>query len=140
MAISWIFNTQNTIYTIVKTRAKQVLGDKYPQIDFTTNAQQTEYTKFPTVYIHFMPTAELGSDLEGRSVNGVVCGVQIAVTTSKSQGQLGCNEVMYTVLEEFKRLYFYVNMMPEFLNTGNSDTIQSIARCRRAIGYNDVIN
>lgn len=140
MTVNWVSSTQDKIFTIVKTRAKAHLVKKYPNIEFTTEDQDTSYTKFPTVHIHFLPSSEMGSTLDGIGINAFICGVQINVTTSKEQGQKGATDVMDEVLENFDILRFRTLEIPEFGRTGNSDTRVKTARVQRVIGYDDLIN
>ena len=135
----WVNDRQNEIYTIVKYRANKNLVDSYPNIEFTTNVERGEPTKFPSVYIHFMPSMEQGGDLEQNGINAFLCGVQVHVTVTKEMGEKACETVSWDVLSQFKALSFSVNMMPEFIRTGNADIRQMTFRVRRTIGANNTI-
>lgn len=135
----WVNDRQNEIYTIVKYRAKRNLVDDYPNIEFTSNVERGEPTQFPSVYIHFMPSTEQGGDLEQNGINAFLCGVQIQVTVTKEMGEKTCETVSWEVLSQFKALSFSVNMMPEFIRTGNADIRQMVFRVRRVIGANNNI-
>ena len=65
----WVNDAQNKIFTIVKYRAKKQLVNAFPNIEFTTNIETGEPTSFPSVYIHFMPSAEMGGDVENTGIN-----------------------------------------------------------------------
>lgn len=135
----WVNDTQNKIYTIVKYRANKNLVSEFPDIEFTTNIESGEPTKFPSVYIHFMPSAEMGGDLEQNGINAFMCGVQVQVTVTEEMGEKSCQTVSWEMLSQFKALGFSVNMMPEFIKTGNADIRQMTFRVRRTIGANNNI-
>lgn len=135
----WVNDTQNKIYTIVKYRANKNLVNEFPDIEFTTNIESGEPTSFPSVYIHFMPSAEQGSDLEYKGINAFLCGVQVQVTVTEEMGEKSCQTVSWEILSQFKALGFGVSMMPEFIKTGNADIRQMTFRVRRTIGANNNI-
>lgn len=135
----WVNDTQNKIYTIVKYRANKNLVSEFPDIEFTTNIESGEPTAFPSVYIHFMPSAEMGGDLEQNGINAFMCGVQVQVTVTEEMGEKSCQTVSWEMLSQFKALGFSVNMMPEFIKTGNADIRQMTFRVRRTIGANNNI-
>ena len=134
----WVNDRQNEIYTIVKYRATKNLT-QFPNIEFTTNVENAEPTSFPSVYIHFLPSTERGSDLELTGINAFLCGVQVQVTVTKDIGDKACETVSWEVLSQFKALSFEVSMMPEFIRTGNADVRQMTFRVRRTIGANNNI-
>lgn len=135
----WVNDAQNKIYTIVKYRANKNLVEQFPDIEFTTNIESGEPTSFPSIYIHFMPSAERGGDLESKGINAFLCGVQVQVTVTEEMGEKSCQTVSWEILSQFKALGFSVNMMPEFIKTGNADIRQMTFRVRRPIGANNTI-
>lgn len=135
----WVYTLENKIATIIEYKTKQVLGKKYPNIFFTQDAEPDDTkNNFPTVYLHFLPSAETGSDLDNKGIHAIISTVQIEVTCSKDQKQSGARQVMWEVIEQFKHLSYGVVLMPETMVTGN-DTHQVIARVRRIIGASDAI-
>lgn len=140
MSSFWIMDMSLSVYTKVKHRASKKLKTKYKDLEFTRNGEALNtVTSFPTVYIHEMPYAEFGSDLERSQVNGVHYGLQIDVTVSGVQGQATAMEVMYTVFDEFKRLGFNFAMTPQPVKTGDG-TVKLTARVRRNIAIDDILN
>ena len=139
MSASWVSDTELKINTIVTTRAKKNLITDYPNIFFTMDNETDVTPTFPTVYIHFLPNAERGKTLDGFDINAFLCGVQIEVIVTKDQGQTTARTVMYEMLEQFKKLSFEINLMPEFTSTGDVETKEIVARCRRVIGASDII-
>lgn len=135
----WVNDAQNKIFTIVKYRAKKQLVNAFPNIEFTTNIETGEPTSFPSVYVHFMPSAEMGGDVENTGINAFLCGVQVQVTVTEEMGEKSCQTVSWEVLSQFKALGFGVIMMPEFIRTGNADIRQMTFRVRRPIGANNTI-
>lgn len=138
MSLEWITDTQNSINTIVKTRSRKKLISKFPNIYYTTDEESTIESNFPTVFIHFLPSAELVPTMDGTEVSAFICGCQIDVICNKEQGILGCQKVMNVVLDEFKKIGFQVQLFPELNITGNN-TKRLIARVRRNIGSRDIL-
>lgn len=137
--MSWIYTFENRIYTIVKTRATKVLGDKYKNLTFTMDEEPNDpENHFPTVLIHYLPSAEQGMTLDGEDINAFFSTVQIDVTTNKEQGQSTARLVAWEVIEQFKKLRYQLSLSPEVLNTGN-DTNRVVARMRRIVGANDIV-
>lgn len=138
---------QNKINKIIKAETPLLLRNEdkkpiYPMLNFTTSDKEG-YSKFPTVYIHFLPSTELNPTLDRKGANGFNCGIQIEVYTVDGLTDYGAegdaNTVMYAVLEVLKRLSFEINSTPEFMNT-NNNTTRLVARATRPIGYNDNIS
>lgn len=134
---SWIADVESKIFTLVKYKGEQELKEKYPNIYYTTDSEASTQTRFPTVFINFMSTDERGQDLEGKTINGFLCTLQIEVTVSKSQGQPVAKEVIWQVIDTLKSYYcFDIFDLPKFIETGN-DTRRIVARARRVIGASE---
>ena len=82
---------------------------------------------------------ELGGDLNGQDINGVMCMVQVDITCTKEQGSQDARFVSGVVMNEFKKLRFFINEVPQF-NDNTNDLIRLIFRARRVIGQSDIIN
>lgn len=137
--MNWIYSLENKIFTIIQTRALKALKTDYPNIFFTQDAEPDDTTShFPTVFIHFLPHAEMGNDLDNQSINAIMSTIQIEVTCSKDQKQNGARQVAWAIVDEFKKLRYNVVLTPEIRNTGN-DTHQVVARVRRVVGAGDTI-
>lgn len=137
--MNWVYSLENKIFTIIEYRTKQVLGKKYPSIFFTQDAEPDDTkNNFPTIYLHFLPSAETGRDLRNDGTHAIVSTVQIEVTCSKDQKQSGARQIMWEVVEQFKKLSYSIMLTPEVLTTGN-DTHQVVARVSRVIGASDSI-
>lgn len=130
----WVRDTQNIIYTIIKTRAKKILD---PNTELTTTLKNNTPSKFPTVFFHFMPSAEVGNDLAQDGINAFVCTMQVKVFVTKDMGDDMALDIAYKVLDVILGLRFQVAMMPEVMDY--FDTKQAVFRVRRTVGFNDII-
>lgn len=139
MSSVWIADLYSTIFTIVSTRSKRNLIADYPKIFFTTEDRSDNSPIFPTVYFEFLESAELGTDMEGDSVNAILCTVQVDVTVSKTQGQKVARKVIYDVVDRFKELRFSLDNTPMFIDTGSSDTKRISARFSRVVCEGDTV-
>lgn len=130
---SWAFELENTIFSIIKVKATKLLKDKYPNIYFTTTNINENTPKYPTVYIHELGGYEVGKDLEGVSINGVIETLQIEVYSNTSQSD--AKYVISEVADIFKEMQFEIIAFPEMKNETN--IYRSIMRVRRVIGNGD---
>lgn len=125
-----IFNLEAKIFTRIKNETQEELKTKYPTIYYTTSNSNKGDPIYPTVYIHEMQGAEVGADLEGSSLNGVMENLQVEVVTNTSQAD--ARYVMARIIGSLKGMRFTVMSMPEFEN--GASYYRSICRCRRIIG------
>lgn len=133
---SWVFDIETSIFSRIKHEGEKRLKGEYPNIHFTTSDKPTDTTvKYPTVYLHELPFTELGSDLEGNAINGVLYSMQVDVYTNTSQKD--AKKVMAEIALLFKQLRFEITSSPENLNTNT--VYRQVMRVRRHIGANDVI-
>ena len=107
----------------------------YPSAYITRTGKSTAKAIFPTIYIHELPGAETGKDLEGFYINGVRETIQVDVTTNTSQGD--ARKIMAIVADEFKQMRFAITQMPEIGYSG--ETFRSTVRFSRVIGANDTL-
>lgn len=133
----WALEIESTIYTIIKTKARARLVEEYPTINFTNDNVVSDTAVFPTVYIHFLPSMEIGQDIDNVDVNAIRATAQIEITVGNAQNSLtDARKVVSVVLEEFKALRFNITAMPEF-NGNTTDTKRMIFRASRVIGSQD---
>ena len=126
---------ESQVYTRIKTQFPSKLKEKYKDIKFTTENKVDALPRFPTVYIHELTGEEVGSDLQGDTINAVWSSFQIEVTTNTKQSET--KEVMDEVVKIMKKMRFQVISMPEFQNT---DSIyRRVARFRRMIADDDIL-
>lgn len=126
---------ESQIFSRIKANFSDRIKKKYPDLNFTTSDKTPTKAKFPTVYIHFMESPEIGSDLEGTSVNGITATFQIDVTDNQSQTR--ADEVSREVLRIMKTMRFKAVGMPFHDNSG--DTYRTISRYRRPVGAGDIL-
>lgn len=137
--MSWVFDLENRIYTIVKTKVTNKLKSKYSKINFTQDPTPDDTNSyFPTIYIHFLPSNEYGKTLDALTINAIMSTAQIEVTSSKTQGQTVARQVIWETIEQFKAFRYEVFQTPEVIPTGN-DTNCCVCRVRRMVGANDTV-
>ena len=133
---SWVFKTQTKIYSRLNAVCTAKLIKDYPDINITMDDHAPTKAKFPNVYVHFLPSVELGADLEGQDVNAIYCTVQIEVTVTNGQGITVANKVSQVVVDCMKEMRFNATL-PEFTN---SDSIyRTVSRFTRTIGKDDTL-
>lgn len=126
---------ESMIFSRIKAQFSERIKKKYPDLNFTTSNQSQTKPKFPTVYVHLMPSVEQGETLSGTDINAALVSFQIEVTDNQSQQRAG--EVMWEVVRIMKTMRFSVTAMPEFANSNG--TYRSVARFRRMIGAGDIL-
>lgn len=131
----WISDIESMILTRVKIGVKQKLETKYPNIFFTTSDRNQVNPRFPTVMIRDMGGAERGNDNENIHINAYLCTIQVDVIDNESQNR--AKDVMRYVIDEMKKMSFSIITAP--ISDNNSDTYRVVARCRREIGWNDIL-
>lgn len=130
----WIALISPTVLTKLKTDGEAKLKTKYPDISFTTvDRVVSAEAKFPTVYLHEMPSTEQGADLDGTEINAVLSSFQIEVTDNTSQAR--ANEVMNEIVGIMKSMRYQVVGTPEFQNTAT--VYRLVARFRRIVAKGD---
>lgn len=126
---------ESQIFSRIKANFSEKIKKKYPDLNFTTSDKTPTKAKFPTVYIHFMESPEIGSDLDGTSINGITATFQIEVTDNQSQTR--SDEVSKETLRIMKTMRFKAVGMPFHDNSG--DTYRTVSRFRRPIGAGDIL-
>lgn len=126
---------ESNIYSRIKAQFSERIKKKYPDLNFTTTTQSQTKPKFPTVYVHLMPSSEQGETLDGTGINAALVSFQIEVTDNQSQQRAG--EVMWEAARIMKSMRFSVIVMPEF--SYQESAYRSVARFRRMIGTGDIL-
>lgn len=141
MSATWVLDIETAIFATVKTRALPLLKERYENIlatNFTMDNVVSSDAEFPNIYIHFLPSIEVGGDLDGTTINGIRTTVQCEITTTAEDGLNGARYIASVMLEQFKKLKFSCNSLPEF-NGNTADTKRMVFRATRIIGANDTI-
>ena len=128
---SWVFDIQDKIFSRLEAICLSKLSGSYKDITVTMDDHVPTKPKFPNVYLHFLPAAEVGKDLNGEDVNAVYLTAQIEVTVTSAQGMPVAKKVSMVVLECMKEMRF-VSTMPEFVNTDTE--YRTVSRFARTIG------
>ena len=128
-----MLDIETIVYSRIKAILTKKLKTKYPNISFTTSDKVSGNPQFPNVYVHMMSSQEIGGDLEGNTINGVLASFQIETTDNETQTR--AKDVMNNVVEVMKSMRFEVTSMPESMNTNTS--YRCVARFRRTIGKLD---
>ena len=134
---TWAFNLPDKIFTIVKTRGQNVLETKYPNAHWTMDGFENIEPTFPSIMFTF-DTSERGQDLIGQDINGVMVNVLVDVTATKEQTINTAKYVSGVVVNELKRLGFYIDDLP-FQNESTNDLIRFTFRCQRIVGQADTL-
>lgn len=135
----WVFSIESKIYTIIKTRLTNALKDTYPNLLVTQQQKLNDDPSIPTVLIKMLGSPEIGSDLEGSTVNAMLVTFETHITVTKDIGLSGLRKISASVLDNFKKLRFEMSMRGE-LTRETTDTYTSVSRFRRVIGGNEEIN
>lgn len=133
--MTWIADIESTIFSVVQARAKPKLQGNYPSINFTTLQSVNKKPKFPNVYIHLLPMAELAEDTESVNINAVLATFQIDVTSNTTQGD--AKKVIYTIADILKELRFNITTAPTFYI--ENDIYRGTMRVRRSIANKDIL-
>lgn len=134
---SWVIDIEPKIYSIIKAKTEKEIKKKYPDVNFTMDDAVQNDPKFPSIYMRFLQSIEVGEDLEGQSINGIMCTVDVRITVSKTQDLTALRWVNTKILNAFKELRFDAKM-PR-LNDSTVDTKSSTMRFERIIGQGQIL-
>lgn len=132
---TWIMENESRVFSIIQAKTKSKVVALFPKARYTTTDENiNSNTIFPTIYISEMQGgSELGSDLEGKTVNGILTTFQVRVSTNTNKND--AKKIMGYVLSAFKELMFEIATPPN--TTSNDGIYQCVARFRRPIGASD---
>ena len=136
--MSWVFDTQTTIFSKVRAILLSRLGEKYKDLYVTEDNATPTKPKFPTVYISFVGAPERGQTLVNDQVNAVEMTVEVHVKVTTSQGITVNQEVSWEVVDAFKKLGFNVTL-PNMAISNIDGVYESVSRYTRIIGNGDVL-
>ena len=132
----WTSDITSIVFTRIKAIGNKKLKTKYPNINFTTSNESSKEPDFPTVYIKRLQGAERGQDLEGTSVNAILCSFQVEVTTNTNDTE--AQEVADVVCSIMKSMRFQILGEP-FADNTQKGVSRNVARYQRIIGYGDIL-
>ena len=136
MGADWVMDVESNVYSKVRARTMTKLKKEFPNIKFTTEDENGNETKFPTVYIHLMDAIPQGDDLQAESINGVLATFEVRVTTNTDKDD--ATEVMRHILNAFVDLKFRV--VTASIPSKRNDNYVSSSRFRRTIGASETID
>lgn len=134
--LSWFFEIENKVFTRVQYNLKK----KHSELHCTTKNENFSSETglpnvFPTLYLHMLPSAEVGKDIEGSSINAVLSGIEIDVYTNTTESE--CKQIINDAVLAMKSMRFSVIAFP--VTVTRNGVSQSIARFRRVVGSEDTL-
>lgn len=104
------WNTYDSrIFTIFKTKLKQIYGEKYPALSFSDEINNEE-PSYPNVYVTSVGKGERGMALDNVNVNAVQDTIQIQVTSNASKNE--AKEIAWGCVDILKQLKYTVSGLP----------------------------
>lgn len=131
----WIDEIESTVFSRVKIEGTVELKSKFPKIKYTSENASDDSAVFPTVFVQELPSSEIGKDLEGNAVNGVLSTFQIDVSDNASKQN--CKTVLSKAVESMLKMRFELSSTPVYRK--DSNVWVGTARFRRTIGFNDIL-
>ena len=133
----WTDRISSVVFTRIKNEFSNSLKTKYKMTssNFSTVGSSDTPAVFPFVYIHLLPSAEAGQDIEGKTINAGLFTFQIEVTDNQTQAR--AKDVMSEVQRIMKSMRFTVQCTPTLEDA--KDTHRAIMRCNRIIGSCDIL-
>lgn len=116
---TWLLGVESQVYTVIKAKTIETLKTAFPSIFYTTSNESTDKAVFPTVYIHQL-NAKTYSDLDGSSVTGMMCNIEVVITTNTKKTDV--KTIASEILQAFTDLKFHVKMQPVILTDANMFT------------------
>lgn len=132
---TWAYDLGKQIYSVIRANVQQRLLSLYNNLNITNKSKSVVTPQFPTIYIHELPGTEVGQDLEGTSINGVMITFQVDVTTNEDEAEI--RKIMGVVADEFKKMHFQTVSLLDIDDSG--EVIRGIARFRRIKGNEEPI-
>lgn len=132
----WSNDILSIVFTKIKVFGEKELKNKYPNITFVTSAKISKEAKFPTVFVNKLQGNEIGSDLDGKTINGIQSNIQIEVIDNQSQRNAEIvSDVIMNIMKEMR----YQVVGDTYNDNNESGKFRNITRYRRPIGYNDIL-
>lgn len=137
---SWINDVQSKIFTIVSYKGKKEYQEKFPNIFYTTDVLGDGKTHYPTIYLKFLPSNEMGRSFDVDEISAYRCAIQIEVTVSNddTQGMKVGQEIIWFTLQTLQKYGFMTTTTPEDV-TMDSSNRRYVARVERVFGAGDYI-
>lgn len=129
-----LYKLEEIFFTLVKDNISNEIKTKYSDLQISTDPQDIDEAKFPTIFIQMIDSSEVGRTLSAEEFSGVRANYQIDVYSNK---KISGKEVADEVMRVIKSLAFYIDVAPftQFANGVYRTTI----RCNRVIGAEDIL-
>lgn len=131
----WITEIENKISQYITNNFSEEIKAEFPSLEFVTDEEKLGTASFPVVYMHLLPMAEVGADLEGKTINAVKTTYEVQVFSQTSKDV--SNIIMWHILALMKKKSFTISSMPNTIK--DQGLYRSIARMTRVIGSGDTI-
>ena len=137
---SWINDVQSKIFTIVSYKGKKEYQSKFSNIFYTRDILGDGKTHYPTIYLKFLPSSEIGRSFDVDEISAYRCAIQIEVTVSNddTQGMKVGQDIIWFTLQTLQKYGFMITTTPEDV-TMDSSNRRYVARVERVFGAGDYI-
>lgn len=134
----WTKNIFPSVYSRIVANGKIHIKEVYPSMNpiFTDNTPSAEKIKYPCIVIKKLSGMEVGKDIEGRFVNGIMSNIQIEVFTNTKQNE--CDDIAEILVDVMKALSYEMVGEPTPME-GMLNDYRNISIYRREIDYQDII-
>lgn len=129
-----LLKTEEIFYTLVSDNISQEIKTKYTNLQITTDPQDIDDTKFPTIYIQMLESGEVNPNLMNENISGIRANFQIDIYATE---KVVTKEVADEIIRVLKSLAFYINAMPYTMFANG--VYRTIIRCNRVIGSGDTL-
>ena len=129
-----LLKTEEIFYTLVSDNISQEIKTKYTDLQITTDPQDIDEAKFPTIYIQMLESGEVNPNLVNENISGIRANFQIDIYATE---KVVTKEVADEIIKVLKSLAFYVGAMPYTMFANG--VYRTIIRCNRVIGSGDTL-
>lgn len=133
-----MIDIESQVFSAISYDFSETLKTKYNLSDenFSTEGKANMDAIFPFIYVHLLPSYELGQTLDNDTIEGGMYTIQIEVKDN-SDPTIAKN-IMDECIRIMKGMRFAVNQMPEF-DYSQTSIYRQVARFRRLIGSEDIL-
>ena len=135
--MSWIFDTNSTIYSLIRGKTISELQALYPDVFYTNNNENNAPTRFPSIYIYPIGMMEDNEDMETSEINSAIFTQEVKINFNAEYEIDDCFKVSDIITQAFKELHFsIVRITTPYSNGG---LLNVSLRFRRTIAQGDEI-
>lgn len=110
----WFSQIESTVYTLLQYDLVDKAYAPFPNLNCTTSSENESLegiSDFPALYIHMLPSQEVGNTLYNGDIPALRVTFELQVFSNKSESE--CTKIMNACIMEMKKLYFTVSMFPD---------------------------